>query len=207
MDRLPTDETVAAVVPLPAELANHPDYEIVRRLGGGTMPVFLARNRLMGRHEVLKIIGPEIIGRPGVRDHFLREIRSVAKLRHPNIVTAYSGFRAGESLVFAMEYAEGLDLARLVKASGPLSIAHAVLVRLPGGARLAARASGRTRPPRHRSRATSCSPAKGTGRSSRCSTSGWPRPAVSKGASASSAWPSINREAATAGDPSRPPAR
>ena len=123
MDHLPTDETVP-VVPVPAELANHPDYEIISRLGAGVMPVFLARNRHIGRHEVLRVIGPDIIGRPGVRDHFLREIRSVAKLRHPNIVAAYSGFRAGESLVFAMEYAEGLDLARLVKASGPLSIAQ-----------------------------------------------------------------------------------
>ena len=124
MDRLPTDEIVAATA-LSMALANHPDYEIVRKLGGGTGVVFLARNRHMGRHEVLRIIGPDIIARPGVRDHFLREIRSVARLRHPNIVTAYSGFRWEESLVFAMEYAEGLDLARLVKASGPLPIAHA----------------------------------------------------------------------------------
>jgi WD40 repeat protein/serine/threonine protein kinase len=124
MDDHPTDLSSPAEM-LPAELARHPDYEIVRRLGGCTMPVFLARNRHIGRHEVLRVIGPEIISRPGVRDHFLREIRSVAKLRHPNIVAAYSGFRAGERLVFAMEYAEGLDLARLVKATGPLSVAHA----------------------------------------------------------------------------------
>ena len=124
MDRLPADEMVAATA-LSTPLANHPDYEIVRKLGGGTGVVYLARNRLMGRCEVLRIIGPDIIARTGVRDHFLREIRSVAKLRHPNIVTAYSGFRWDESLVFAMEYAEGLDLARLVKASGPLPVAHA----------------------------------------------------------------------------------
>ncbi len=37
-------------------------------------------------------------------DRFQREIRTVAQLRHPNIVTAYTAFRCGESLVFAMEY-------------------------------------------------------------------------------------------------------
>ena len=44
--------------------------------------------------------------RPGVLDRFLREIRSVAKLRHPNIVTAYHATHLGEGIVFAMEYIE-----------------------------------------------------------------------------------------------------
>ena len=58
-------------------------------------------------------------------DRFLREIRSAAKLQHPNIVTAYSAIRLGESLVLAMEYVEGLDLAKMVKTKGPLPVAHA----------------------------------------------------------------------------------
>ena len=104
---------------VPAELAENPDYEIVRELSGGGMGrVFVAHNHIMGRDEVLKIIGADIIERPGVRDRFLREIRAVARLRHPNIVTAYAAFRAGSSLVFAMEYVEGLDLARRVNAKG-----------------------------------------------------------------------------------------
>jgi serine/threonine protein kinase len=90
--------------------------------------VYLAHNRLMGRDEVLKVIGQEIIGQPGVSDRFLREIRAVAKLRHPNIVSAYSAFYCGESLVFAMEYVDGVDLARWVKTRGPLSVTHACLV-------------------------------------------------------------------------------
>lgn len=65
------------------------------------------------------------MGRPGVLERFLREIRAVAKLRHPNIVAAYSAVRLGESIVFAMEYVEGLDLSKMVKAKGPLPVAHA----------------------------------------------------------------------------------
>jgi serine/threonine protein kinase len=111
---------------LPPELANHPDYEIVRELGhGGMGVVFLAHNRIMGLNEVLKVIGPDIIERPGVFDRFLREIRAVAKLHHPNIVAAHAGFRCGQSLVFAMEYVEGLDLARMIKAKGPIPVGHA----------------------------------------------------------------------------------
>jgi WD40 repeat protein/serine/threonine protein kinase len=111
---------------LPPELASHPDYEIRRELGrGGMGVVYLAHNRLMGRDEVLKVMGRCIIERAGLMDRFLREIRSVAQLRHPNIVTAYTAFRCGESLAFAMEYVEGLDLARLVKARGPMPLGNA----------------------------------------------------------------------------------
>jgi WD40 repeat protein/serine/threonine protein kinase len=111
---------------LPPELASHPDYEIVRELGhGGMGVVYLAHNRIMARHEVLKVIGPQIAEQPGVTDRFLREIRAVARLRHPNIVSAYSAFRCGGSLVFAMEYAEGLDLRRMVQARGPIPVVRA----------------------------------------------------------------------------------
>ena len=111
---------------VPPELLHHPDYEIRRELGrGGMGVVYLAHNRLMGRDEVLKVMGRHIIERPGVMDRFLREIRTVAQLRHPNIVTAYTAFRTGESLVFAMEYVDGLDLARMVKARGPMPVGHA----------------------------------------------------------------------------------
>jgi hypothetical protein len=111
---------------LPPGLADHPDYRIIRELGrGGMGVVYLAHNQLMGRDEVLKVMGRHIIEKPGVMERFLREIRSVAKLRHTNIVTAHTAFRLGESIVFAMEYVDGYDLSKLVKAKGPLSVAHA----------------------------------------------------------------------------------
>ena len=120
------DATRTPAVGFPIELLNHPDYEIVRELSGGGMGrVFLAHNNIMGRDEVLKLIGPHIIDRPGVRDRFIREIRAVAQLRHTNIVTAYAAFHAGASLVFAMEYVDGLDLARMVKAKGAMPVGHA----------------------------------------------------------------------------------
>ncbi len=111
---------------LPPGLADHPDYEIKRELGrGGMGVVYLAHNRLMGRDEVLKVMGQQIMERAGVPERFLREIRAVAKLRHPNIVMAYHATRIGESIVFAMEYVEGYDLAQLVKGQGPLPVALA----------------------------------------------------------------------------------
>ena len=113
---------------LPPALAAHPDYEIKRELGrGGMGVVYLAHNRLMGRDEVLKLMGEHLMGDPGVLERFLREIQSVARLRHANIVTAYHATRLGGSIVFAMEYVEGLDLSKLVKTKGPTPVAHACL--------------------------------------------------------------------------------
>jgi serine/threonine protein kinase len=111
---------------LPPGLADHPDYEVTRELGrGGMGVVYLARNRLMGRMEVLKVVGSHLIDRGGVLDRFLAEIRHAARLHHVNIVTAYTALRFGESLVLAMEYVEGLDLTKMVQARGPLPVAHA----------------------------------------------------------------------------------
>jgi formylglycine-generating enzyme required for sulfatase activity/serine/threonine protein kinase len=79
----------------------------------------------MGRPEVLKVVSSHLVKLPGVQDRFLAEIRNAAKLEHTNVVTAYTALRLGESIVFAMQYVEGLDLARLVAARGPLPVANA----------------------------------------------------------------------------------
>jgi serine/threonine protein kinase len=114
---------------LPPGLAANRDYEIVRELGrGGMGVVYLARNKLMGRLEVLKVVGGHLVERPGVRDRFLREVQSAAKLQHKNIVTAYSAMRLGESIALAMEYVEGDDLAKVVKSSGPMVVMNACYV-------------------------------------------------------------------------------
>jgi serine/threonine protein kinase len=108
---------------LPPGLADHADYEVVGELGrGGMGVVYLARNKLMGRFEVLKVVSQDLIGRQGVRDRFLREIRNAAQLHHSNIVTAHSALRFGETIALAMEYVEGYDLAHLVKTQGPLPV-------------------------------------------------------------------------------------
>jgi serine/threonine protein kinase len=122
----PPVDLAASADTVAIDLAEHPNYEVVRELGRGGMGiVYLARNRLMDRDEVLKVMERQIIDRPGVLDRFLREIRVVAQLRHPNIVTAYTAFQSSASLVFAMEYVEGLDLARMLKAHGAMPVEHA----------------------------------------------------------------------------------
>ena len=112
--------------PVAPDLDDHPDYLILRELGSGGMGVvYLAHNRLLGRDEVLKIVGRHLAGRPGIVDRFLREIRAAARLQHPNIVAAYAAFRTGAGVVLAMEYVDGLDLAKVVRSRGRLPVADA----------------------------------------------------------------------------------
>jgi serine/threonine protein kinase len=111
---------------IPPELLACPQYENVRRLGGGGMGVvYLAINRLMHRPEVLKVLGRHLLDRPGAADRFLREIRSAARLNHPHVVGAYAAVQLGDLLAFAMEYVPGDDLAKVVAAAGPLPVATA----------------------------------------------------------------------------------
>jgi serine/threonine protein kinase len=108
------------------ELADHPDYEIIKELGhGGMGVVYLARNRLMDRLEVLKVLKQSLLERPGALERFQQEIRSAAKLSHINIVAAYAVLRMGDSLIFAMEYVHGQDLSQVVGRRGPLRVPNA----------------------------------------------------------------------------------
>jgi serine/threonine protein kinase len=111
---------------LPPELANNPQYEVRRELGrGGMGVVYLARNKLMDRLEVLKVVNRNLLNRPGAVERFQREIRSAARLKHANVVAAYSAVQSGELLAFAMEYVEGEDLAKLVQTQGRLPVVQA----------------------------------------------------------------------------------
>jgi serine/threonine protein kinase len=111
---------------LPPELAEHPDFEIVRELDNGGMgTVYLALDRLMARHQVLKVVTNQAIAGREALDRFLGEIRTAAHLHHSDIVTPYSAMRIDEYIVFAMEYVDGLDLAKMVNARGPLPIPNA----------------------------------------------------------------------------------
>jgi formylglycine-generating enzyme required for sulfatase activity/serine/threonine protein kinase len=108
---------------LPPELANNPEYTILRELGRGGMGVlYLAHNTTLDRREVLKVLNKEMLERRGTYERFLREMRAAAKLNHPNVVMAHAARQWGNLLVFAMEYIDGQDLAKLVKARGKLPV-------------------------------------------------------------------------------------
>ncbi len=110
----------------PPELANLQGYEIVKELGrGGMGVVYLARNKLINRFEVLKVMNRALVGRPEAVERFLQEIRSAGQLNHGNVAATFSAYQLGDLLVLAMEYVEGDDLAKVVHQRGALPIPRA----------------------------------------------------------------------------------
>ncbi|MDQ1450450.1 MAG: eukaryotic-like serine/threonine-protein kinase, partial [Acidobacteriaceae bacterium] len=96
------------------------DYEIVGTLGyGGMGEVYRVRHSISDRMEAMKLLRAA----PGsglqaqeMMDRFVREIRLLATLQHPNIATLHTAFRHEEQLVMVMECVEGEDLGRRLPA-------------------------------------------------------------------------------------------
>jgi eukaryotic-like serine/threonine-protein kinase len=93
------------------------DYEIVGTLGyGGMGEVYRVRHTISDRIEAMKLLraGPASSGPHAqeMLDRFVREIRLLATLQHPNIATLHTAFRHEQELVMIMECVEGEDLGR-----------------------------------------------------------------------------------------------
>jgi serine/threonine-protein kinase len=102
-------------------------YHLLELLGeGGMGQVFKARHQRLNRLVALKIIRPErLLQNPEAIRRFHREAQSAAALSHPNIVIIYDADEVNKVHFIAMEYVDGIDLARLVKETGPLAVAQA----------------------------------------------------------------------------------
>ncbi len=88
------------------------DYEIIRELGhGGMGKVYQVRNVLSDRIEAMKIVLPDLAGRSEFSSRFMREIKVLASLDHPNIAALRTAFTADNQFVMVMEYVEGVTLA------------------------------------------------------------------------------------------------
>ena len=89
------------------------DYEIIRELGhGGMGRVYLARNVISDRVEAMKVLLPDLAGRGDFVARFMREIKTLASLDHPNIAALRTAFTAGDQFIMIMEYVEGVTLAQ-----------------------------------------------------------------------------------------------
>ena len=75
-------------------------YSLERELGRGGMGiVYLARDVALDRPVAIKLLPPDIASSE-VRERFLREARTAARLSHPNIVPIHAVEEAGR-LVFS----------------------------------------------------------------------------------------------------------
>src|SRR5580693_4738611 len=98
------------------------DYEILAVLGtGGMGKVYKVRNVLSDRMEAMKVLLPNLADQKDLADRFLREIKVLASLSHPNIAALRTALMIDNQLVMIMEYIEGTTLsARVEQAAIPL---------------------------------------------------------------------------------------
>ncbi|MCC6421480.1 MAG: protein kinase [Gemmataceae bacterium] len=105
------------------------NYRILDRIGAGGMGiVFLAEHLCMRRRVAVKMLPLAPDKDPRLLSRFFAEMRAVAQLQHPNIVTAFDAGKvtdldpAAPTLhFFVMEYVPGLDLEAYVGEHGPLA--------------------------------------------------------------------------------------
>ena len=106
------DTSGARGIALPERLG---DFRLKQMLGGGGMGVvYLAEQDGLGREVALKLIRPENLFFPGMRDRFQREVETIARMQHPGIVPIYTVGIDGDIPYFAMERVVGANLGEVI---------------------------------------------------------------------------------------------
>jgi eukaryotic-like serine/threonine-protein kinase len=84
------------------------EYRLQKVVGEGSSgSVYLAQDRNMERDVAVKVFKPELTKDPIFLKKFLHEIKIIARLTHPNIVTAYKAGEDHNYHYLVMEYISG----------------------------------------------------------------------------------------------------
>jgi serine/threonine-protein kinase len=102
------------------------DYEVLGELGcGGMGRVYRVRNVISDRQEAMKVLLPDLAGRQDLAARFIREIKLLATLNHPNIAALRTALTFDNQLVMIMELVEGEALSQRL-ARGPVPVPDAL---------------------------------------------------------------------------------
>lgn len=104
------------------------DYVVEHReSSGGFGTVYRAHHVVDRRTVALKVLHPDLANSPGLVRRFRREVMTVNRIRHPNIVEVYElgELRDGRPF-FAMEWIDGHTLETELHRRGALSVAEAL---------------------------------------------------------------------------------
>ncbi len=115
----------ADFLPLQEALAGR--YSLERELGRGGMGiVYLAYEVALDRPVALKLLPARYAAEPTLRERFLREARTAARLSHPHIVPIYAVDQVDDFVFFAMAFVDGETLGHRVRTRGPVPASDAV---------------------------------------------------------------------------------
>src|SRR5450631_3266019 len=91
-------------------------WVIFKELGrGGMGRVYLAQEELTGKQAALKVLASELAQEIGFLERFQREIETLSKLDHPNIVRFFEAGCENGYYFYAMEYVEGSNLEQILE--------------------------------------------------------------------------------------------
>jgi serine/threonine-protein kinase len=103
-------------------------YLVERELGeGGMATVYLAHDRRHDRPVAIKVLRPELGAAIGA-ERFAREIRLLARLRHPFILPLHDSGTAAGALYYVMSYVDGESLGARLARAGRLPLPEAVKI-------------------------------------------------------------------------------
>jgi serine/threonine protein kinase/tetratricopeptide (TPR) repeat protein len=101
-----------------------PQYRLERELGrGGMGVVFLAVDTTLDRRVAIKVVHPELAAHESITRRFLAEARTIARLRHPNIVAVHAAGSAEGLLYYVMDEVAGESLRQKLLRQGRIPAA------------------------------------------------------------------------------------
>jgi len=96
-------------------------YHVRSLMASGAMgQVYHARDRELDRDVAVKLMNPLSCSSPVHRERFLREVRTVGQLRHPNVVVILDFGTHDRRPFLVMELLTGRDFSQLLVHTGPL---------------------------------------------------------------------------------------
>jgi serine/threonine protein kinase len=98
---------------------------------GGMARVYRAEHTTLHKAVALKVLDTWVVEKPGGRERFLREARTAAAIKHPNVVEIMDLGVLGERPYIVMELLDGCDLESELERRGALSDTEVASVALP----------------------------------------------------------------------------
>jgi eukaryotic-like serine/threonine-protein kinase len=103
-------------------------YRLRQEIGrGGMAQVYLADDIATGELVAVKILRPELTASTDEK-RFLREIRLLASLRHPNLVPVLDSGKEGDTLFLVMSYVDGETLRARLERDGTLDVEESIRI-------------------------------------------------------------------------------